>query len=203
MGRKRQRPVPEKCLGTLFPSGYDAQCRREARHGHHFGRQRMPIAACGSPPTAADYCATICASGRDTYDGGSCGMRMSSSAMRAGMSGWAPGARAFRLINPMLPGGCNMPVTCTVKTTIRRCSTTLSMPSKRILRRTRCGWEPAADWRILTRITGPRSRISKPGEDVGDLPYNEVNSIMRARDNLACGSGMLGGGVTARYRPQA
>lgn len=40
----------------------------------------------------------------------------------------------------------------------------------------------------------PSFQNFKPGEDVGDLPYNEVNSIMRARDNLMW-IGMLGGGV--------
>lgn len=47
----------------------------------------------------------------------------------------------------------------------------------------------------------PSFQNFKPGEDVGDLPYNEVNSIMRAR-TTSCGSGCWAA-VFARYRPQA
>lgn len=48
---------------------------------------------------------------------------------------------------------------------------------------------------ILHDIDNPDSfQNFFPGDNVGDLPYNEVNSILRTRDGLMW-IGLLGGGV--------
>lgn len=84
--RKMPRNIISVRLRCAMPTGSSSRTSLRS--------SRMPIAACGSPPTAADCCATISAKNVPTrMTTKSCGMRMSSSAMRTGMSGWAHGAR--------------------------------------------------------------------------------------------------------------
>lgn len=158
---------------------------------------RMPIAACGSLPTAAGLLRYDLREERTyTYD---------DEVLRhahvvfcdAGGNVWVGtwGAGLIRLINPYAPGRMQY-----ARYMHREDDDTALLDD--------IVYAIEEDIAQNTLWVGTRSGLSilhdmdhrpsfqnfKPGEDVGDLPYNEVNSIMRARDNLMW-IGMLGGGV--------